>query len=128
MVVQPDVCSIHRSKELWGDDAEEFRPQRWLNTDASSPTRGLAQQQWLAFGVGARRCLGERLAYAEAKLVLAVLLHSYVIEKSGRSEVGWTSLGSPQRGLASSVFQPQLRLFGPNVLSPRLLFLVVKER
>jgi cytochrome P450 len=28
--VQADVLSVHRNPELWGNDAEQFRPERFV--------------------------------------------------------------------------------------------------
>lgn len=31
-VVVIDIASANRRKDLWGEDAEEFKPERWLKT------------------------------------------------------------------------------------------------
>jgi cytochrome P450 len=33
MPILPMFYLMHRSKVLWGDDAEEFKPERWLDQD-----------------------------------------------------------------------------------------------
>ena len=44
-----------------------FKPERWLNDDTRP-------SEWMGFGEGKRRCLGERLALCEMKVFLASLV------------------------------------------------------
>ncbi|GMT24663.1 hypothetical protein PFISCL1PPCAC_15960, partial [Pristionchus fissidentatus] len=60
-MIMPDVWSLQMDKDLWGEDADEFRPERWLE----DTTRDRAA--FLAFGEGPRICLGMKLAIIEAK-------------------------------------------------------------
>ncbi|RFU24502.1 hypothetical protein B7463_g11835, partial [Scytalidium lignicola] len=70
-----DVCYsvwvMHRRKELWGEDASEFRPERW--------EEGKSFQNWqfLPFNGGPRICLGQQYALTEAGFVIAKLLQMY---------------------------------------------------
>lgn len=55
------IYAMHRRKDLYGDDAEEFRPERWedqslpLYNDATTSTWG-----YLPFNGGPRVCLGSK--------------------------------------------------------------------
>uniref|UniRef100_A0A8R1DUJ9 Cytochrome P450 n=1 Tax=Caenorhabditis japonica TaxID=281687 RepID=A0A8R1DUJ9_CAEJA len=69
--VEADVMSIQRSTEIWGPDANEFVPERWIN----SSTRHV--MSWIPFGAGPRECVGKRLAISEAKTALAHVLRRY---------------------------------------------------
>uniref|UniRef100_A0A2N9JBU3 Cytochrome P450 n=1 Tax=Fagus sylvatica TaxID=28930 RepID=A0A2N9JBU3_FAGSY len=64
--------AMGRMKFIWGDDAEEFRPERWLNED------GIFQPEspfkFTAFQAGPRICLGKEFAYRQMKIFSAVLL------------------------------------------------------
>lgn len=64
------VAAIHRDKEIWGDDADEFNPSRFKDQ-----RKHLAA--FIPFGLGARTCPGQNLALVEAKLVLAMILQRY---------------------------------------------------
>ncbi|GMS89053.1 hypothetical protein PENTCL1PPCAC_11228, partial [Pristionchus entomophagus] len=75
-MIMTDSWSLHMDKEIWGEDAEEFRPERWL--EESSRPRVAFQ----SFGEGPRMCIGMRLAYMEEKIVLAHLMKNFVIRKS----------------------------------------------
>ncbi|KAK6020123.1 hypothetical protein OSTOST_14229 [Ostertagia ostertagi] len=69
--VVADTMSLHYDKEIWGNDADVFRPERWMESSG----RPLAA--FLAFGLGPRQCIGMRLAHMEEKLLLAHLLKRY---------------------------------------------------
>lgn len=64
---------VHRDKAVWGDDAEEFNPDRFLPENA----RGRMPQTYKPFGTGERSCIGRQFALHEAVLVLARMLHRY---------------------------------------------------
>ena len=61
-----------------------FKPERWLN-DETKPS------EWMGFGEGKRRCLGERLALCEMKIFLATLARKvdhYDLRKTGTGTDG----------------------------------------
>ncbi|CAK7323010.1 unnamed protein product [Dovyalis caffra] len=65
---------IHRSKEYWGDDANEFNPLRFKN-GVSQAAKHL--NAFIAFGFGLRGCIGQNLAMLEMKMVLSLLLQQF---------------------------------------------------
>merc|ERR1712019_94271 len=61
--------SMGRSKRIWGDDAQEFRPERWLEMQVpKSPYENPV------FHAGPRECLGKRLALVEMKALLLTII------------------------------------------------------
>ena len=60
---------LHRRPELWGDDSDEFKPERFAKPPVSF--------SWLPFHGGPRECLGKEMAYLEAKIMLVNLLRKY---------------------------------------------------
>lgn len=64
---------IHRDKAVWGEDADEFDPDRFLPENS----RGRMPQTYKPFGTGERSCIGRQFALHEAILVLARMLHRY---------------------------------------------------
>ncbi|GMT22775.1 hypothetical protein PFISCL1PPCAC_14072, partial [Pristionchus fissidentatus] len=75
--IEVDVFALHTDKKVWGEDAEEFKPERWLDPDFKIP-----QIAYGAFGAGPRICIGMRLGLMEEKLALAHLLRRFSIEKA----------------------------------------------
>ncbi|XP_057822865.2 cytochrome P450 CYP72A616 isoform X2 [Cryptomeria japonica] len=72
-VVMP-IPALHYSKEYWGDDPEEFRPERFANGLAHACKNPFT---FLPFGTGPRTCIGQSFAFAEAKLVMAMMLYRF---------------------------------------------------
>ena len=46
------------------------------------------------FGAGPRNCIGQRLAYLEAKIALAYLVHEFELVKTPKTEVPLTLSGA----------------------------------
>ncbi|XP_006652670.1 cytochrome P450 704C1-like [Oryza brachyantha] len=67
-----------RMEFLWGDDAGEFRPERWL--DDSGVFVPESPFKFTAFQAGPRICLGKEFAYRQMKIVSAVLLYFFRFE------------------------------------------------
>ncbi|XP_056693522.1 cytochrome P450 704C1 isoform X3 [Spinacia oleracea] len=67
--------TMGRMPYIWGDDADEFRPERWLDQN------GVFQQEspfkFIAFHAGPRICLGKDFAYRQMKIVSIALLRLF---------------------------------------------------
>ncbi|XAR64113.1 hypothetical protein NMG60_11024328 [Bertholletia excelsa] len=64
------MTAVHHDIELWGDDANEFKPLRFTNARKHMAS-------FFPFGLGSMTCVGQNLALVEAKVVLAVILRRY---------------------------------------------------
>jgi len=63
--------AMGRSTQIWGDDAQEFRPERWLEMQVPK-----SAYENPSFHAGPRECLGKRLAMVEMKaVIISVLRH-----------------------------------------------------
>ncbi|KAJ7049958.1 cytochrome P450 [Mycena amicta] len=78
-VVVPGGCevsapayTIQRDPRIWGPDAEEYRPERWIEEGG-----GALKKHMLTFGSGPRACIGKNLAYIQMQLALATVLLRY---------------------------------------------------
>ncbi|XBI62189.1 hypothetical protein VPH35_042852 [Triticum aestivum] len=80
--------AMGRMKFLWGDDAEEFRPERWLDGDGVFVPE--SPYKFTAFQAGPRICLGKEFAYRQMKIFAATLLYLFRFEMWDRgSTVGY---------------------------------------
>ncbi|XP_078448012.1 cytochrome P450 704C1-like isoform X2 [Wolffia australiana] len=70
--------AMGRMTYLWGDDAEEFRPERWL--DEAGVFRHESPYKFTAFQAGPRICLGKDFAYRQMMIFAAVLVRFFVFE------------------------------------------------
>ncbi|OMP00542.1 Cytochrome P450 [Corchorus olitorius] len=70
--------AMGRMKFIWGDDAEEFKPERWL--DENGMFRPENPFKFTAFQAGPRICLGKEFAYRQMKIFSAVLLHYFMFK------------------------------------------------
>ncbi|XP_039168217.1 cytochrome P450 704C1-like [Eucalyptus grandis] len=66
--------SMARMHNVWGEDAEDFKPERWLKD-------GIFQNEspfkFVAFHAGPRICLGKDFAYRQMKIVSVALLRFF---------------------------------------------------
>jgi cytochrome P450/NADPH-cytochrome P450 reductase len=67
---------IHRDPLAYGEDAEEFRPERMLDEEFERRNNEFPNC-WKPFGNGMRACIGRPFAWQEALLVLAILLQNF---------------------------------------------------
>ncbi|KAJ5375837.1 hypothetical protein N7517_007843 [Penicillium concentricum] len=74
---------VGRNTSVWGEDAEEFRPERWLR-DETRETEDAFQERLLSmnkadlsFGGGSRSCIGKHLGLLEVYKVIATLVSRY---------------------------------------------------
>ncbi|KAM3425111.1 hypothetical protein BST61_g7075 [Cercospora zeina] len=72
-----NVYAMHRRKDYYGQDAEEFKPERWLD-DAETGGKGLRPSwEYLPFNGGARICLGQNFALTEASYTTVRLCQAF---------------------------------------------------
>lgn len=53
----------HRNLDVWGPDADEFRPERWLESSEEQLRR--IHAMFMPFGLGSRTCLGKNISLLE---------------------------------------------------------------
>ena len=79
-VVMWATWAMGRSKNTWGDDADDFRPERWLIVGDEGEPLTLKTMSAFVFPVfngGPRACLGKRMAELLAVHVIASLIWKY---------------------------------------------------
>ncbi|KAH7322504.1 putative cytochrome P450 [Stachybotrys elegans] len=79
------VFALHRRRDLWGEDAEEFVPERWENHNKFA-------WEYLPFNAGPRICLGQQYALTEAWYLLVRMAQEFENIESRDSEPWCESL------------------------------------
>ncbi|GMG16772.1 unnamed protein product [Phytophthora fragariaefolia] len=68
--------SMGRMPHVWGPDAKEFNPERWLD-QATGKLVAVSPLKYTLFNAGPRACLGAKLAMMELKITAASVLSKY---------------------------------------------------
>ncbi|KAF9255031.1 cytochrome P450 [Marasmius fiardii PR-910] len=72
------IVSVNRDKELWGEDAEDFRPERW-SRNLPDAVPGIWGNTMTFFG-GPYGCIGWRFAVIEIKVFLFTVVRAFSLE------------------------------------------------
>ncbi|KXG19187.1 hypothetical protein SORBI_3010G019500 [Sorghum bicolor] len=77
------IYAMGRMTYLWGEDAEDFKPERWI-------VNGVFQQEspykFVSFNAGPRICLGKEFAYRQMKIMAATLIHFFRFKLADESK------------------------------------------
>jgi PHYB activation tagged suppressor 1 len=65
------IAMLHRDKDVWGADANEFNPMRFENVSSG------AANALLSFSSGPRACIGQNFAMIEAQTVMVMVLKHF---------------------------------------------------
>ncbi|KAJ7774471.1 cytochrome P450 [Mycena maculata] len=74
-----DILALHMNPMYWGADAVEFKPARFVDTEAYRWPR----DAFFGFSGGPRSCIGQRFALTESVCALANLVRRYEIRVPG---------------------------------------------
>ncbi|KAK0211886.1 cytochrome P450 monooxygenase [Armillaria fumosa] len=71
-VVSSPCYTNHRDHTVWGNDPEEYRPERWFECDSAAVAKAFTP-----FSVGPRACIGRNLAILELQIIIASILKRF---------------------------------------------------
>jgi len=96
------IYCVNRSKKLFGEDADIFRPERWLdgtlsnlNKDKNGGGSELSYTAWgdmMTFLAGPRGCIGYRFSLAEIRTLTTALIANFEFlerDEGGTPIVSW---------------------------------------
>ncbi|KZV60478.1 cytochrome P450 [Peniophora sp. CONT] len=86
------AAAVNRDKLIWGPTAEEWIPERWLESLPSSVAGAHLPSVYanlMTFMGGGRSCIGFKFAEAEIKVVLYVLISRFRFEPAPNADVHW---------------------------------------
>ncbi|KAI0648581.1 cytochrome P450 [Trametes meyenii] len=111
-VVVLGLWASNTNSALWGEDAYEWKPERWLSPlppeveEARIP--GVYSNLMSFFG-GGRSCIGFKYAQLELKVVLSVLLRSFMFEPTGQP-IYWNHAGVMYPTVGKTSLKPEMPL------------------
>ncbi|KAL5499106.1 hypothetical protein ACEPAH_1624 [Sanghuangporus vaninii] len=73
-VLSTPMYTVHRDPDVWGVDADVFRPERWFELD---PVK--LQKSFHPFSFGPRACVGRNLAMLELLIIISSIFRRYDI-------------------------------------------------
>lgn len=98
---------IQRDPKVYGETANDFMPDRWLDDhdinsaaldardDSTQDSNKIPIGAWRPFERGPRNCIGQELANIEAKIILVCTMRRYDFIKVGYGEVELDDKGMP---------------------------------
>ncbi|XP_019451530.1 PREDICTED: cytochrome P450 714A1-like isoform X1 [Lupinus angustifolius] len=69
-----NLSALHRDPNNWGEDACEFKPERFADGVSKACKY---PQAYVPFGLGSRICLGQNFSMIEMKIILCLLLSKF---------------------------------------------------
>jgi len=79
-VVFVPILALNRAKAIWGDDAEEFKPERWESIPEPATKIPGVWGNLLTFLGGSHACIGYRFSVVEMKAIMFTLIRAFEFE------------------------------------------------
>ena len=81
------AAAINMSKQMWGEDALEFKPERWMGQGKANSGGATSNYAFLTFLHGPRSCIGQSFSRAEFFCLLAAVAGRFKFEFQSSGEV-----------------------------------------
>ncbi len=69
--------AVNTNKELWGEDAADFKPDRWMGPGNANTGGAESNYSYLTFFHGPRSCIGQSFAKAEFACLVAAWVGTF---------------------------------------------------
>ena len=99
--------ALHRNKNIFGEDALQFKPERWQDKERSRDQH----RAFFSFGYRARACLGRHLAWMELSKGASTFFKRYDVRLE-EPDMDWIVEGSFIKGQRNIKMILQLRQYG----------------
>ncbi|CVK96849.1 related to pisatin demethylase / cytochrome P450 monooxygenase [Fusarium mangiferae] len=102
--------AINRAHELWGPDADDFNPERWMAPGQANSGGSKSNYAFLTFLHGPRGCIGQKFSLAELMALTCALAGRYKFDIDKDYEVRDITDGivaKPSKGLRVCVEEVQ---------------------
>jgi len=81
-VVGCNAWVLHQNKETFGQDADVYRPERWLESEgADSASLSKMRQSMFQFGAGSRTCIGKNISLMETYKMIPSFLRKFEVSR-----------------------------------------------
>ncbi|KAI0823800.1 cytochrome P450 [Trametes gibbosa] len=110
--IMANLQASNCNRALWGEDAYEWKPERWLKAHPSPLEEARipgVYSNLMSFSGGTRSCIGFKFSQLEMKIVLSVLLSSFKFEPTGRP-VYWNTSGVSYPTMSEESDKPEMLL------------------
>lgn len=98
--ILPNIYMTQRRKDLFGEDALEFKPERWIDQKGNG-VKSFAPHEFLPFGGGRRACVG----MSQARQQLRIIFSEFARRVEFTSEFQGTT-GMPKSRLIGGQTEP----------------------
>jgi len=97
------IVAMNRDKAIWGEDADDFRPERWESISEASSTVPGVWGNMLTFSGGPHACIGFRFSLIEMKVLLFTLVRAFEFDLAVPSKDILKKSGAIVQGLQRPV-------------------------
>ncbi|KAJ6456998.1 cytochrome P450 [Mycena vitilis] len=93
-IIHMPILAVNTDPEIWGEDAAEFRPERWEKVPAAASGIPSVWANLFTFFAGPNNCIGFKFSLAEFKALLFTLIRAFEFEPAlPAGAIGPTSSG-----------------------------------
>ncbi|KAJ7678518.1 cytochrome P450 [Mycena rosella] len=76
------ILAVNTDKDIWGEDADQFKPERWEQVPDTANTVPGVWANLLTFFAGPHNCIGFRFTITEQKAILFTLIRAFEFENA----------------------------------------------
>ncbi|XP_021863473.2 alkane hydroxylase MAH1 [Spinacia oleracea] len=73
-----NLYAMGRMKSIWGDDCNEFKPERFISE--GNVIKHEPSYKYSVFSGGPRSCIGKQMVFIQMKIVAAIVIQNYHIQ------------------------------------------------